>query len=79
MIFSGRSLGIDGFTRSSVQLRAYGQRDPLVEYKKEGLRLFKEMQEAVENQVLTTLAKLEITNTPPPRMKYCKKIKFMFL
>lgn len=31
------------YLRSSVNLRAYGQRDPLVEYKKEGLRLFKEM------------------------------------
>ncbi len=38
-------------TRSSVNLRAYGQRDPLVEYKKEGLRLFKEMNTAVAEQV----------------------------
>ena len=30
------------YMRSSVNLRAYGQRDPLVEYKKEGLRLYKE-------------------------------------
>ena len=33
-------------TRSSVGLRAYGQQDPLIEYRKEGLRLFREMQEA---------------------------------
>ncbi len=39
-------------TRSSVNLRAYGQRDPLVEYKKEGLRLFKEMQFAMKEQVI---------------------------
>ena len=32
------------YTRSSVNLRAYGQREPLVEYKKEGLRLFREME-----------------------------------
>jgi preprotein translocase subunit SecA len=37
-------LEVMDYTRSSVNLRAYGQRDPLVEYKKEGLRLFKEMQ-----------------------------------
>lgn len=30
------------YLRSSVGLRAYGQRDPLVEYKNEGARLFKE-------------------------------------
>ncbi len=39
-------------TRGSVNLRAYGQRDPLVEYKREGLRLFREMQVAVNNQVI---------------------------
>ena len=32
------------YTRSSVNLRAYGQRDPLIEYRKEGTRLFGEMQ-----------------------------------
>lgn len=37
--------------RSSVTLRAYGQRDPLVEYKKEGLRYFKEMEASIGRQV----------------------------
>jgi preprotein translocase subunit SecA len=48
-------LEIMDYTRSSVNLRAYGQRDPLVEYKKEGLRLFKEMNEAVNEQILKIL------------------------
>jgi preprotein translocase subunit SecA len=48
-------LEIMDYTRSSVNLRAYGQRDPLIEYKKEGLRLFKEMNEAVDEQVLKIL------------------------
>ena len=39
------------YTRSSVNLRAYGQRDPLVEYRKEGLRLFNEMQYSVKQNV----------------------------
>jgi preprotein translocase subunit SecA len=43
------------YSRSSVNLRAYGQRDPLVEYKKEGLRLFREMEEAVKGQVISLL------------------------
>jgi preprotein translocase subunit SecA len=43
------------YSRSSVNLRAYGQRDPLVEYKKEGLRLFKEMQMAMKDQVTKLL------------------------
>lgn len=48
-------LEIMDYTRSSVNLRAYGQRDPLVEYKKEGLRLFKEMQLATNVQILNIL------------------------
>lgn len=48
-------LEVMDYTRSSVNLRAYGQRDPLVEYKKEGLRLFKEMQMAINNQILHLL------------------------
>ena len=48
-------LEIMDYTRSSVNLRAYGQRDPLVEYKKEGLRQFREMNESVDDQVLKIL------------------------
>ena len=44
-------LEIMDYTRSSVNLRAYGQRDPLVEYKKEGLRLFKEMEFAIREEI----------------------------
>ncbi|NBV76705.1 preprotein translocase subunit SecA [bacterium] len=39
------------YLRSSVNLRAYGQRDPLVEYKKEGLRLFQGVEDAYQTQV----------------------------
>jgi preprotein translocase subunit SecA len=46
------------YARSSVNLRAYGQRDPLVEYKKEGLRLFKEMEQGVIEKVLSILPSL---------------------
>ncbi len=40
------------YVRGSVNLRAYGQRDPLVEYKKEGLHLFKEMERAIDAEVV---------------------------
>lgn len=51
-------LEVMDYTRSSVNLRAYGQRDPLVEYKKEGLRLFREMQAAIDGQILNLLPHL---------------------
>ena len=43
------------YLRGSVSLRGYGQRDPLVEYKREGLSLFKEMQIAINAQVINLL------------------------
>ena len=47
------------YLRSSVNLRAYGQRDPLVEYKKEGLHLFKEMETTLKKQALQVISGLE--------------------
>lgn len=45
--------------RGSVNLRAYGQRDPLVEYKREGLKLFKDMEQAVNDQVYSLIPSIE--------------------
>ncbi|MDO8600116.1 MAG: preprotein translocase subunit SecA [bacterium] len=47
--------------RDSVRLRAYGQRDPLVEYKNEGVKLFRELQVAVRAQVVNTIFKVGLT------------------
>lgn len=47
-------------TRSSVSLRAYGQQDPLIEYRKEGIRLFKEMQEAAYNRIAELIPTIRI-------------------
>ncbi len=46
------------YLRGSVNLRAYGQRDPLIEYRKEGLHLFKEMEETSSAQALELILKL---------------------
>lgn len=43
------------YLRSSVNLRAYGQREPIVEYKKEGLAMFREMQEVFKDQVFSLI------------------------
>ncbi|HZS43062.1 MAG TPA: preprotein translocase subunit SecA [Candidatus Paceibacterota bacterium] len=48
-------LEVMDYMRSSVNLRAYGQRDPLVEYKREGLRLFKEMQQSINLSILEAI------------------------
>lgn len=46
------------YLRSSVNLRAYGQRDPFIEYKREGLLLFKSLLVSINNQIITLLPNL---------------------
>jgi preprotein translocase subunit SecA len=48
------------YLRSSVNLRAYGQREPIVEYKKEGLKMFKEMEEAFKEQVFSLIQSMNV-------------------
>ncbi len=52
------------YLRSSVNLRAYGQRDPLVEYKKEGLRLFRTMEETYLSQAAAVIPNLAEAGAP---------------
>src|SRR6185436_17116536 len=51
-------LEVMDYMRSSVNLRAYGQRDPLIEYKREGLALFKSMQMSINAQIVGVLPNL---------------------
>jgi len=46
------------YMRSSVSLRSYGQRDPLVEYKKEGLQMYKQMEQSVVEEMYRLLPHL---------------------
>ena len=46
--------------RDSVRLRAYGGRDPLVEYKTEGHKIFRGLQASIIYQVVRTVFKLSI-------------------
>ncbi len=48
------------YLRNSVVLRAYGQREPLVEYKREGLKLFRTMQQAVYGHVIDILPRVGV-------------------
>lgn len=43
------------YLRGSVNLRAYGQRDPLTEYRKEGTRLYKDMEVMLAQRVFEVL------------------------
>nr|KKS48920.1 MAG: Protein translocase subunit SecA [Candidatus Giovannonibacteria bacterium GW2011_GWF2_42_19] len=57
------------YMRSSVRLRAYGQRDPLIEYKNEAIRMFRELEASIKAQFthLLTMAAQPIAQTPQAR------------
>jgi preprotein translocase subunit SecA len=46
--------------RSGIGLRAIGQRDPLVEYKREGFRMFKRLIALLDGDVATTIFKVSV-------------------
>ena len=46
--------------RQVIGLRSYGQRDPLIEYKKEAFNLFEDLLEKIKNQFITLLLNIKI-------------------
>ena len=44
--------------RTAVGLRGYGQRDPLVEYKRDSYGLFQQLQSSIQNQVVYSVFKI---------------------
>ncbi len=52
--------------RDSVRLRGYGQRDPLHEFKNEGFQLFEKLLDEVNRQVVFTIFKVDVVQTPAP-------------
>jgi preprotein translocase subunit SecA len=48
------------YLRTGIGLRGYGQRDPLVEYKKETYRMFNELLSSIQKEVVYTIYKISI-------------------
>jgi len=44
--------------KEGIHLRAYGQKDPLVEYKTEGFRMFMELLDLINTEIITTVFRL---------------------
>ena len=47
------------YLRRSVSLRAYGQRDPLIEYRREGLQRFRQLEADIKAKVIETLPNIQ--------------------
>jgi preprotein translocase subunit SecA len=55
--------------RQGIGLRGYGQRDPLVEYKKEAYRLYNELNNLIQKEVVYTIFKIGVLPTETPEFK----------
>lgn len=53
------------YLRQNVALQAYGQRDPLIEYKNQGYQMFNAMRGNIETGVVQTLFRVEIKVKEP--------------
>jgi len=56
------------YLREGVRFQAYGQRDPLVEYKREGYVLFQKLLDKIKTDIVNTIFKVSVMaqNMPPP-------------
>jgi len=52
--------------KEGIGLRGYGQKDPLVEYKRESFKMFEEMMERFEEDTVRYLYLMQIIDAPPP-------------
>ncbi len=55
--------------KEGIGLRAYGQKDPLIEYKKESFRLFMELNDDIDSSVVELLFKAHPINMAPPPVR----------
>ncbi len=60
--------------RGGIGLQGYGQRDPLVEYKREGYRMFKELLAAIQDEVVYNIYKSAVVQNlvreqEPPKLQ----------
>jgi preprotein translocase subunit SecA len=53
--------------REGIGLRAYGQRDPLVEYKNEAFEMFNELRDRIQASIVAAIYRVQVQrNAPPP-------------
>ena len=64
--------------RQGIGLRAYGQRDPLNEYKSEAFALFNAMLDELKERVTAMLARVQISPERPPEPDFQPRRQAMF-
>ena len=65
--------------RQVIGLRSYGNRDPLIEYKKEAFNLFENLLEKLKTDFVTIIANISIIQEKKDQIKSNKKIDPKFI
>jgi len=62
--------------REGIGLRAYGQRDPLVEYKNEAFEMFNELRERIQGSIVSGIFRVQVqrNQAPPPPKPVVRQI-----
>lgn len=50
--------------RQGIGLRGYGQKDPLVEYKNEGFKMFEQLMAAIDDEIVHRIYKIQVAQGP---------------
>ncbi len=66
------------YLREGIGLRGYGQRDPLVEYKKESFLLFSHLLNNIQSTIVHTIFKINLTTTPSEEEKQLASEEFNY-
>ncbi len=53
--------------RNAIQYRAYGQKDPLIEYKREAFDMFEDLMRDIQATFTERFLKIQVTSEPPRR------------
>jgi preprotein translocase subunit SecA len=56
------------YLREGIHLRGYEQKDPLLIYQKEAFEEFERMQQAIQDDIVRNIMRVQIVNEPPPQM-----------
>jgi len=57
------------YLREGIGLRGYGQRDPLIEYKREAFQMFSGLMENLRSSVVNSVMKISFSANPQPEAK----------
>ena len=61
------------YLREGVHLRAFAQKDPLVEYRGEGHAMFEELGQTIRQEVVFTLFHVDGERSRSPRSSRCRR------